>query len=136
MVFSISFFSFISCSGPNPARQEMVGRWVGNSGTEVNINGDGTFRGKHFPFKKFIAFIKPQDSLQTEFDGEGRWDIAKNGSYWEVTLKFDKTSPPGYLLNYPLLVGGENGVLANKPPWYLYYWVEEEGGERYKFLKK
>jgi hypothetical protein len=127
---------FISCGGPNPTREEMVGKWVGGNGAEVNISSDGRFTGKHFPFKKFFVFIKPQDSTRTEFDGGGKWVITKDGSYWKVKLDFDASSVPGYLCVSELLVGGKKGILENKPPWYLYYWVEEEGGERFEFLKK
>jgi hypothetical protein len=37
---------------------------------------------------------------------------------------------------YSVLISGEKGVAENKPPWYLFVWKDEEGGDRYKFIKK
>ncbi|PUZ19489.1 hypothetical protein GA0116948_1285 [Chitinophaga costaii] len=137
MTFSVYAFLLLGCSAPTPTRQEIVGKWAGNGGASVTIMEDGTFTGKHFPFKKFFppSFIKPQDAARTEFDCGGTWVIKYENPYWKVILDFKTSSVPGYLCNTSLLIGGENGVLENRPPWYLYYWLEEEGGARFRFLK-
>ena len=132
----VAIFSSLlqACGGKEPTRSDIIGRWESAGNAEFIFNRNGTFTGKLVPSE--FGFM-PSDSLQNvKFNGNGKWELRKGSSHWEVYVDFDKVSVNKNGCAFPLLIAGENGVLDNKPPWYLFVWKEEEGGERYKFIKK
>jgi hypothetical protein len=54
----------------------------------------------------------------------------------EVYLDFNKVSVNKNGCAFPLLIARSSDKSENKSPWYLFVWKEEEGGERYEFLKE
>jgi len=122
-----------ACGGKEPTQNDVVGKWKSANGAEFVFNEDGTFTAKQIPTE--FGYM-PSDSLQNmKFDGSGKWKFKKENAYWEAYVDFD-TVNVNKTCTFPLLIAGENGVLDNKPPWYLFVWKGEEGGERYKFSKQ
>jgi hypothetical protein len=123
-----------ACGGKEPLRSDIIGTWKGSDGAMFVFNEDGTFTEKSFP-AEFV--LLPKNKYKNViFDGSGKWLIRKGSSNWEVYVDFKQVSDKKCSSAFPLLIAGENGALDNKPPWYLFVWKEEEGGERYKYLKK
>ncbi len=132
-VIVILSFLLQACGGQLPTQKDVPGKWESAKGSEFIFNENGTFTAKSIPTE--FGFL-PSDSLQNiKFDGVGKWEFRKGNSDWEVSVDFDKTSVDK-TCTFPLLIAGEKGILDNKPPWYLFVWKGEEGGERYSFRKQ
>jgi hypothetical protein len=126
-------FLLLACGGQEPSQNDVVGKWESPDGAEFIFNKDGTFTAKQIPTE--FGYM-PSDSLQNmKFNGSGKWEFKKENSYWKTYVDFDKVNV-NKTCTFPLLISGESGVLENKPPWYLFVWKGEEGGERYKFVRK
>lgn len=125
---------FQACSGKEPKHNEIVGRWTNPDGATVVLVDNGEFTAKSFPAEYVLL---PKDSFRNQkFDGSGKWTLRKGQAQWEVYLDFNRFSNQKYACSFPLLVAGEKGVLENEPPWHLFLWQGEEGGQRYTFDKK
>lgn len=136
MMNLIAIFSLLmqACGGKELSQNDIIGKWESVEKSELVFNQDGTFTGKSIPVK--FGFM-PSDSLTSDkFSGSGKWLLKEASPNWEVELDFDKVTVNKNGCSFPILIAGENGILDNKPPWYLFLWKEEEGGERYKFVKK
>lgn len=118
-----------------PIQNYFFGTWKSAENAELIFNNNGTFIGINLPAE--LGFF-PADSFRNiKFGGSGKWILKKGNTNWEINLDFDKVS--GINKNgcsFPLLIAGRRGIMDNKPPWYIFAWKEEEGGERYKFLKQ
>jgi hypothetical protein len=126
-------FLLQACGDKEPTKDDVVGTWKNPDGAEFVFNKDGTFRAQQIPTG--LGYMA-SDSLQNrKFDGSGKWEFKKENSYWEAYVDFEKANV-NKTCTFPLLIAGENGVLETKPPWYLFVWKGEEGGERYKFSKQ
>ena len=66
----------------------------------------------------------------------GKWELKKGQAFKEVGLNFREMDNKEVYGLYSVMISGENGILENEPPWYLFVWKGEEGGERYKFIKE
>lgn len=130
---------FHSCnSSENELTQnEIIGTWVSSDKAEFVFNGDGTFTGNLIP-AEFCFF--PIDTFRNvKFSGSGKWELRKGEGVadWEVYLNFSMVDVKGKNgCVFPLLVGGKKDIMENKPPWYLFVWKGEEGGDRYEFHKE
>jgi len=122
---------FQGCTGFNPTKNEIIGIWKSSDGAILEFKKDGTFAGQSLPGEKI--FFNSSEFRDKRFNESGKWDVKKWQDQWVVTLSFNRspTLKKGY--DTRILISGSNGVLENKPPWYLFQWVEEEGGQRYKF---
>lgn len=127
---------FIGCSGTAPTKEDIVGTWVSTEGSVLEFKIDGSFIGTQLP----SLIIKSPDMKEGTFDGTGKWSIGQNKKDWDqlpwdISLSFDN-APTEYVAAVSLLISGNN-FMENSPPWnYIFFWQEEEGGERYKFEKK
>ena len=132
----VAIFSLLlqACGGKEPTKQDVIGTWKSIDGAIFILKKDGTFTEKSFPIE-FVFQLQP-GFKDVRFDGSGKWELKKENSYWEVYLDFEQVSNEKCRSAFPLLISGENGILENKPPWYLFVWKGEEGGDRYKFIKK
>ena len=134
LVTLASIFS-LACSNKQPTENEILGTWRSPENAELIFKGDGTFAGNLIPAE--FGFFPADSFRNVKFSGSGKWTMRKGSTHWEVYLDFDKVNVNKNGCAFPLLIAGENGILENKPPWYLFVWKgEEEGGEKYKFLKK
>ena len=131
----ITVFSFFlqACSGSEPTRNDIIGVWKSSDGGVFVFNDDGTFTEKYFP-AGFVLLPK-NEYADVRFDGSGNWLLRRGNSNWEIYIDFQHVSDKRCSTAFPLLIAGANGILDNKPPWYLFVWKEEEGGDRYKFNK-
>jgi hypothetical protein len=131
--FLMSFIFFCSCDSIKPAPKDIIGKWHSADSALLEFRGDGSFVVKSFPAE--YTLLPKKDFVNLRFDGSGKWSLRKESEYWEVYLDFKEVSDKKFNSEFPLLISGEKGVLANQPPWLLYVWKEEEGGERYEFYK-
>lgn len=133
---ALVIFSILSesCNTPKLTQDDIIGSWKSSEGALLVLNQDGTFTGKFIPAE--FGFFPPDSFRNIKFNGSGKWALKKGASNWEVNMNFDKvTGIDKNGCSFPLLVAGENGLLDNKPPWYLFVWYDEEGGARYKFTR-
>jgi hypothetical protein len=131
MIISSIFFQ--SCNGKDPIQNDIVGIWHSPDGCVLDFRKNGTFAVTYFP-AEFVLLPK-NEYKKLRFDGTGTWLLRSVNSNWEVYLDFKQVSDKRCSSAFPLLIAGEKGIWENKPPWYLFVWKEEEGGERYTFTK-
>src|SRR5205823_13889667 len=115
---------------------DIIGTWVSSDGATLELNKDSSFIGKSLPAEYFTFFTNKKDIQGKRVSGIGMWKIENGQGFKEVKLNFKRMDNKDIYGFYSVLISGENGVLDNKPPWYLFVWKEEEGGERYKFTKQ
>ena len=131
----LSLFFYSCGSSPAPTQNEIFGKWGSSDGATINFNKDGSFSGVSIPAQ--FGFFPPDSFRTKKFSGRGNWEMKKGETYWEISLNFKQVSISGKNgCSFPIMIAGRNGVLENKPPWYLFLWKEEEGGERYEYMKK
>ncbi len=133
IVLSVCFaLCLASCTNKSPADEEIYGVWKNKEVGSFTFRKDHTFSGTNL--KSGIFLFQPQNPNKL-FNGMGTWKLQKEDGYWEIELYFNSYSIGDDKILYHLLIGGENGILENKRPWYLYVWKDEEGGERIIFKK-
>ena len=125
---------FQSCSGKAPVREDVLGAWMSSDSAVLVLNKDGTFTGDSIPTR--FGFIAIDSITQRKFSGSGNWTFRKGQAQWEVYLDFNQATVGKNGCAFPVLIAGENGVLENEPPWYLFLWEGEEGGQTYGFKRK
>lgn len=126
-----------ACGGKEPTQNDVIGTWKSSDGATFIFNNDGTFIGESLPAEYFTFYTSKSEVEGKKINGTGKWKLEKGkGAFQEVSLDFRKIDNKDLHGLYQILIAGENGVLDNKPPWYLFEWKGEEGGERYKFLKQ
>ena len=129
----ISIF-FQACSGKDPKHNDIIGTWVSSDKEKLVFNNGGTFIGDSIPTR--FGFMANDSIAQPKFNGSGNWELRKGQAQWEVYLDFNKASVGKNGCAFPVLISGSNGAFENSPPWHLFLWQEEEGGQRYEFKKK
>lgn len=127
---------FQGCMGTDPKKDEMVGKWVSSDGATLSIDNEGTFRGEALPAEHFSFYANKKDVTEKKVSGAGKWRLEKGQRFWEIKLDFEEINGVRKGGSYFVLVSGSTGILENNPPWYLFEWVEDEGGQRYKFERK
>jgi hypothetical protein len=130
-LFGIMMVVCFGCNPKSPLDKDVVGKWGHSSGAVLIIKEDGTFTGAHLPLNYLLTASKT-----TVFNGTGKWKLKQDQGRWVIGLDFDTTSVNDHKNGFTtiILISG-SGILENKAPWYLFLWMEEEGGERYKFSK-
>ena len=132
----MSTIFFSSCGGKEPVQNDIFGTWHGPDSAMLVFNRDSTFIGKALPAEYFTFFTSREEVNGKKVNGSGKWELKKVEGSEEIALNFqemDNKETHGF---YSIFIAGENGALENKAPWYLFLWKGEEGGERYKFLRK
>ena len=125
---------FQSCSGKAPVREDVLGAWMSSDSAVLVLNKDGTFVGDSIPSR--FGFTSFDSVTQHKFSGRGNWTFRKGQAHWEVYFNFNQVTVRKNGCAFPVLIAGKNGILENNPPWYLFLWQEEEGGQRYEFKRK
>lgn len=125
-----------ACGGQNPTQMDIIGKWESSDGASFSFTKDGEFSGTFLPGQYFTFFTSEKEVQGKRIEGKGHWKLTKGQQFTEIRLSFDTINQQPILGLYTLLMAGKNGILDNKPPWYLFVWEEEEGGERYKFTKR
>jgi hypothetical protein len=116
---------FQACGQP-PTRSDVSGRWSNSAGARLDLNDNGEFLAFSLPASVFVrSFPKEQ-----QISGKGHWKLEKGKPYWEVRLWFAEISGAPANREIPLLVSGGGSAT------YLYQWIGEEGGARYKLTRK
>jgi hypothetical protein len=125
---------FQACSGKSPIREDILGAWMSSDGAVLVFNKDGTFVGDSIPSR--FGFTSFDSITQHKFSGSGKWSLRKGQARWEVYLDFNQVTVRKNGCAFPVLIAGKDGVLENEPPWYLFLWEGEEGGQTYEFKRK
>ena len=109
---------------------------MGDKLIQLAVNQSGTsllFTGQGLPGHIFWN----ADYIGRKFEGDGTWRIMEGQSQWEIRLSFDKNSLENMKDGFGSRIYiSRMDTPENKSSWYLFGWIEEEGGERFKFLKK
>ncbi len=132
-ILIIMVFSLQGCTGQDPTKEEIIGIWKSSDRGSFQFKNDGTFITKDLPGS--IIFKYSDEHKENTFTELGNWEIEKWQDQWVVSLMFTKSEnlKKGYATR--ILISG-TGILENNPPWDLFLWVGEEGGERYTFKKE
>ncbi len=135
-VVFISLLSVFGCQ-TTPNKLDIVGVWESNDGATLELNSDGSFKGKYLPTKNFSYPL--QRDYGERFSGIGKWKFNSKISQ-QIDLDFDsmrfKSISKGSY--YGLRIYTENAKSTNgKLNWYLYLWEDptEITGEQYLFEK-
>jgi hypothetical protein len=135
-ILGIAFMCvFQGCSGSGVTHEEIIGVWIAEDGGEFLFNGDGTFAARNLPGRKVFKIEKYKEKI---FSESGTWKIVNtSGKQWtEIALEFDNSdSLEGGFSGLKLNISG-TGIFENKPPWNLFLWIDEAGGDRYTFRRK
>lgn len=123
---------FYECASPDPIKDDIVGRWVSSDGAVLELNKDGSFSGRSLPGEKI--FFPSIEFMNKRFEGNGYWELRKGQNRWEISLEFKHISGRERGYSTQILMSRE-GAWENGDIWYLFEWVSEEGGERYRFDK-
>ena len=115
-----------SCGSP-VSRQELVGRWVHPNGATLELQADGSFEGNSLPTGS--AFWPSGNPGQ--FNGQGNWILGAGKQENQVILHFQTSTnvSAGPRFETKLMMDRSEGEL------FLYDWIEEEGGQRFKMIK-
>jgi hypothetical protein len=127
---------FQSCSNKKATTVDVIGTWANADGATLELHKDGTFAGKSLPAVYFTFFTSKKDVEGKKVNGSGNWRIEGGQGFDEVKLDFKKMNGTAVNGFYSVMISGTGGPLENKPPWSLFAWKEEEGGQRYTFEKK
>lgn len=130
------FFQACTSQVKEPTQNDILGTWISSDSGILRLNKDSSFIGTSLPAEYFTFFTSIKDVEGKKINGSGKWKIENGQGFKEVKLNFTKMDDKDIYGIYSVLISGETGVIENKPPWYLFVWKEEEGGERYKFLKQ
>ncbi len=125
----------MGCIGKDPVKNDIIGKWVSKDGASLDFKDDGTFVGKSLPAEHFdfYVFSKKKTSGQ-KVSGAGKWKLEKGQGLSQIKLEFNEPNKGYHGLR--VLISGSN-LFENNPPWYLFYWInDEEGGDRYRFEKR
>lgn len=137
-IFCIVFFSFvISCNYKGEAvdATSIVGKWKGDSSTaQFDFLPDGRCVVNSVPAD--LVFFPPNEFRKKLFSGQGEWSFKKGSQFAQVFIRLNSISGIDKNgVSFTLYVAGRKGLLDNKPPWYLFMWEEEEGGNRIEFSR-
>ncbi len=125
---------FTGCKSENPTADNIVGKWVAKDGAIFQFDKEGVFSTKDLPKDKFLPFS--EDFTESLFSETGKWELKHDQGRWIVSLYFENSeSLPGGCVTQ-IYIAGSKGIMENQPPWYLFFWENEEGGSRYTFTKK
>jgi hypothetical protein len=123
---------FQSCINDIPKKEQIVGLWVNEiDSSKIIFKSNGTFEDIEIFTNHFFLI----DSMNSKCDGVGTWSLVDGQTGYEIDMFFQSTSCNHNGYKKPISIERE-GVLNNGKILYLYEWVEEEGGERYKFKKQ
>jgi len=121
---------FHGCMGPSPEKEDIIGKWVAQTGAELNFYADSSFSGQLLPGGIFWT----SDYVGQAFDGSGTWKIQKGAGFWELRIIFNQTTLSG------MESGFGNYILLSKEgteSWYLFKWMDNDvGGNRFKFIRQ
>jgi hypothetical protein len=119
------------CS-PHAAPRDIVGTWTHPSGARLTIEAKGSFVAKSLPGGNVIW---PSKEVAGS-DGYGKWTLGTGDKEGILLLAFHNDLPvmkpvPG------MRAGFDTQLMVDQDAagWYLFGWVEEEGGERFIFRK-
>lgn len=125
---------FTGCKSENPTADNIVGKWVTKDGAIFQFDKEGTFSTQNLPKDKFLPF--PEKYADTLFSETGKWEMKNEQGRWIVLLYFKKSENLPLGCATQIYISGSKGIMENQPPWYLFFWENEEGGPRYTFTKK
>jgi hypothetical protein len=130
-IITVSIF-LQGCSNTEPTNKDVIGWWRSEDGAKLKFKQNGTFEAELLPGELFFA--RTDDFNHKRFNGSGKWLLKEKQGLWEISLNFDKVLNQNRY-DTQILLSGSSGLTEKSPPWYLFEWKDEEGGERYSFKK-
>gem|GEM_PF-691027 len=130
----IVMISLFGCKSYSPTAESIVGTWVAKDGAILQLNEDGTFETKNLSGNVIFEYDEEYKGLF--FNETGTWRLGKDQGEWVVFLRFNISARLTGGFATQISVGGRKGFFENKPPWFLFLWIGEEGENRYEFTKK
>lgn len=122
ILFSMIFTSLTTgCSTDPPTFEELTGTWKSEDGCEIILRLDSTCIVKNLNVGKFYATEK-----DTSWTFVGRWTFHDNNSPYQdiglgrLDIKNLEVKSCAYWVTF--YVSGQ-GLLENKPPWYLFEFI-------------
>src|ERR1700682_1971202 len=111
-------------------RSDLAGRWLksslaNNRRPTVDLHADGTLSADSMPASTFSDI----HGSQTRYSGSGKWSVPRvprTAGFSMVVLEFDKIGkqkPSGLMMQ----------VDKDGAGFYIFAWLDEEGGERLEF---
>ena len=144
-----TLFFLNACDRPTELKKEQfTGSWESGDGAIIELREDGTYTARKLDFLTYCCYDEIEDTMR--FDMEGDWRIMEEGDRPILKLSSNQTfedygiektyTVDGKVLSYKigmeLNISGR-GMLENKPPWHLFYWVgDPDDMNKYEFLKK
>lgn len=122
----------LGCS-PQPVHRDVVGTWAHPSGARLVIKEDGSFVAQHLPGGNVLWNTEKIKG----FSGYGEWTLGTGDKSGSLLLAF-RNDLPGIKPIPCMRAGFDTQLLVdqNAAGWYLFGWVEEEGGQRFIFRKR
>ena len=129
--------TILSCNNePAIGEKDIVGLWKSSEGASFSFTKNGEFSGVFLPAQYFTFYTSKKDVIEKKINGKGHWRLTNGQKFLEMSISFDTINHQPILGSYTLFIAGNNGLFENKPPWYLFAWKDEEGGDRYKLFKQ
>lgn len=131
--------TLFGCCEPHFNQCDFIGKWTSSDSSSINLYSDGTCRLNN------INYIKI-NSIESK-----KGDKLNSSGVWKLIYEFESGIPNGIStgvgISYRLpnragtggldfFISGE-GILENKPPYYLFIWDgDPDNVEKYKFVKE
>ena len=121
----------VGCSHQAVPR-DVVGTWAHPSGSRLEIKEDGSFVAQQLPGGNVFW---NSDEIKG-FSGYGEWTLGTGDKAGSLLLAFHNDLPgtkpiPGMRAGFDTQLLVDNDAAG----WYLFGWVDEEGGQRFIFRK-
>ena len=104
---------------------DIVGKWKSKDGAVLVFDSDG----KVFATKLIDGPVLHLDRFESH-DGVGTWKISNDMTYREVEIDFSQIAEYKNGYGTQVHVSGYGSMMR------LYWWVGEEGGDRYEFTRE
>lgn len=83
ITYALFFVLSLSCSHPQPLKNEIEGIWISEDGAEIELKADGSVNVTKIPLNLVNS------DLESSFSGSGKWYIAKSESvspWWVIEV--------------------------------------------------
>lgn len=137
-IFRIVFvFFLVSCKYKSESVDaiSIEGKWKGDSSNaQLEFLPDGKCLVNFLPAD--LVFFPPNEFRNKLISGQGEWSLKNGGQFAQVFVRLNSISGIDKNgVSFTLYVAGRKGLLDNQPPWYLFMWEEDEGGNRIEFSR-
>ncbi len=125
--------SVSACAGPAPSASEIQGTWSGRNGAELDFFSNGDLVLKDIPENYFLL-----DGSQKPVSGRGSWRLMqkpgssalmRGANWWDVEISISSFDGHPGGARTPIHYAGDNQRNV------LFFWKDEEGGDRFELYR-